>query len=188
MSVCFVPAVRIYAAKHVYTTNADITLVAVVDVPDPVAFIWHFGDSRSARTTSRSVTKRYNKPGRYRRVKFFGIHRRWFCTPTKVSQYLPWRRFDVVVVMSTGQTSITSNAFLLEIQRAVKLNRLVHQVSVLQNRTVTVSCRVSAGTNLTFLWSFGDGSSRAGQSTEHHVFHRCERVLTWVSLCWRMVT
>ncbi|CAB1460970.1 unnamed protein product, partial [Pleuronectes platessa] len=60
----------------------------------------------------------------------------------------------------------------LVVQREVKLNRLVHQASVLQNQTVTLSCRVNVGTDLTFHWSFGDGSSRLGQSTEQHVFHR----------------
>ncbi|XP_069561677.1 polycystin-1-like protein 1 [Brachyistius frenatus] len=35
-----------------------------------------------------------------------------------------------------------------------------------------LSCRVNVGTNATFLWSFGDGTTRTGQSTERHVFHR----------------
>uniref|UniRef100_A0AAQ6IQD0 Polycystic kidney disease 1b n=2 Tax=Anabas testudineus TaxID=64144 RepID=A0AAQ6IQD0_ANATE len=135
--------VRIYAAKRAYPTNTDIILVVVADVPDPVEFIWHFGDSTSAKTTSRTISKRYSKPG----------------------------RFDVVVVMSSGQTSVASKVLPLEVQRAVKLNRLVHQASVLQKQTVTVSCRVNVGTNLTFLWSFGDGSSSLGQSTEQYVYH-----------------
>uniref|UniRef100_A0A3Q1IV35 Polycystic kidney disease 1b n=1 Tax=Anabas testudineus TaxID=64144 RepID=A0A3Q1IV35_ANATE len=136
-------SVRIYAAKRAYPTNTDIILVVVADVPDPVEFIWHFGDSTSAKTTSRTISKRYSKPG----------------------------RFDVVVVMSSGQTSVASKVLPLEVQRAVKLNRLVHQASVLQKQTVTVSCRVNVGTNLTFLWSFGDGSSSLGQSTEQYVYH-----------------
>ena len=81
-------------------------------------------------------------------------------------------RYDVVVVLSSGRTSLTSSVFPLVVQRAVKLNRLLHQASVLQNQTVTLSCRVNVGTDVTFLWSFGDGSSRLGQSTEQHVFHR----------------
>ncbi|XP_045922035.1 polycystic kidney disease 1 like 1 [Micropterus dolomieu] len=137
--------VRIYATKQAYPTNTDITFLAVAEVPDPVEFLWHFGDSRSARTTLRTVTKRYQKPGRY----------------------------DVVVVaMPVGRASLTSDVFSLVVQRAVKLNRLLHQASVLPNQTVVVSCWVNVGTDISFLWSFGDGSSRPGQSTEQHVFHR----------------
>ncbi|KAK9527852.1 hypothetical protein VZT92_014377 [Zoarces viviparus] len=136
--------VRISAAKQAYPTNTDITFLAMAGVADPVELLWHFGDSRSERTTSRTVSKRYHKPGRY----------------------------AVFVVLSSGRTSLTSDVFPLVVQRAVKLNRLVHQASVLQNQAVTVSCRVNVGTDVTFLWSFGDGSSRLGQSTERHVFHR----------------
>ncbi|KAM8822788.1 polycystin-1-like protein 1 [Spinachia spinachia] len=136
--------VWIYAEKRAYPTNTDITFVAMPAVPDPVEFLWHFGNLKSKRTSSRTVTERYNKPGRY----------------------------AVVVVMSRGRTSITSDVFPLVVQRAVRLNRLVHRASVLQNQTVTVSCRLSVGTDVTFLWSFGDGKSRLGQSTEQHVFHR----------------
>lgn len=64
---CFVfLTVQIYAAKQAYPTNTDITFLAVAeDGSGPVEFLWHFGDSRSARTTSRTITKRYSKPGRY---------------------------------------------------------------------------------------------------------------------------
>lgn len=58
-------AVQIYAAKQAYPTNTDVTFLAVAE-ETPAEFLWHFGDSSSSRTTSRSITKRYNKPGRYR--------------------------------------------------------------------------------------------------------------------------
>ncbi|XP_041670635.1 LOW QUALITY PROTEIN: polycystic kidney disease 1 like 1 [Cheilinus undulatus] len=136
--------VQIYAANQTYPTNTDITLLAVAQAPDPVEFLWHFGDSRSVRTTLRSITKRYKKPGRY----------------------------DVVVVMSSNQSLVTSDAFPLIVQRAVKLNRLLHPPSVLQNQTVMMSCRVNVGTDPIFLWSFGDGSSRIGQGIEQHIYQR----------------
>ncbi|TNN59486.1 Polycystic kidney disease 1 like 1 [Liparis tanakae] len=81
--------VWIYAATQAYPTNTDITLLAVAGLADPVDFLWHFGDSTSQRTTSRSVTKRYHTPGRY----------------------------AVVVVMSRGRTSLTSDVFPLVVQR-----------------------------------------------------------------------
>ncbi|XP_044196392.1 polycystic kidney disease 1 like 1-like [Thunnus albacares] len=136
-------AVRIHAAQQAYPTNTDITFLVVADVPVPVEFLWYFGDSKSARTTSKTITKRYYTPGRY----------------------------DVVVVVSGGRISLTSEVFPLVIQRAVKLNRLVHRASVLQNHTVTLRCRVNVGTDVIFLWSFGDGPTRLGQSTEQHIFH-----------------
>lgn len=58
-------AVRIHAAKQAYPTNTDITFLAVADVMKPVEFLWYFGDSKSTRTTSKTVTKRYYAPGRY---------------------------------------------------------------------------------------------------------------------------
>lgn len=60
----------------------------------------------------------------------------------------------------------------LVVQNPVRLNRLRHRTSVLLNRTVTMDCRVSAGSEVSFLWNFGDGSSRPGQSTERHVFQK----------------
>lgn len=58
-------AVQVYAAKQAYPTNTDVTFLAVAEAPDPAEFLWHFGDSGSARTTARTVIKRYHKPGRY---------------------------------------------------------------------------------------------------------------------------
>uniref|UniRef100_A0A3P9PJT5 Polycystin 1 like 1, transient receptor potential channel interacting n=1 Tax=Poecilia reticulata TaxID=8081 RepID=A0A3P9PJT5_POERE len=136
--------VWIYAERQVYPTNKDIIFLVVTDIPDPVEFLWDFGDSRGARTGLRTITKRYHNPGRY----------------------------NVVAAASWGQMSVTSGVFPVEIQRVVKLSRLVHQASVLRNRTLTVTCRVNAGTNLTFVWSFGDGTTRPGLSTTRHVFHR----------------
>nr|XP_015810828.2 polycystic kidney disease 1 like 1 [Nothobranchius furzeri] len=137
-------AVRIHAKKQAYPTNTDINFTAVAEIRDPVEFFWDFGDSRSTRTTSRTIVKRYQNPGSY----------------------------DVVVVASWGWMNISSDTMKLVIQRAVKLNKLVHQVSVVQNQTVSVGCRVDLGTDLTFSWSFGDGTTRSGQSTAQHVFHR----------------
>ncbi|MED6272789.1 hypothetical protein CHARACLAT_000309 [Characodon lateralis] len=136
--------VRIYAGGQVHSTNKDIIFLVITDIPDPVEFFWDFGDSKLAKTSLRTITKRYHTPGSYK----------------------------VVVAASRGQMSVTSDVFPIVVQRAVKLSRLVHQASVLRNRTLTIGCRVNVGTNLTFMWSFGDGTTRPGLSTTHHVFHR----------------
>ncbi|XP_055086265.1 polycystic kidney disease 1 like 1 [Periophthalmus magnuspinnatus] len=134
--------VEVYAAKQAYPTNTDVHLSALTDAQGAMEFLWRFGDSTSARNILKAITKRYRKPGRY----------------------------NVTVVMVTPRMSITSEPFPVIIQRAVKLNRLIHQASVLQNQTVVFSCRVNTGTDLYFLWTFGDGSSKHGHSTEQHVF------------------
>uniref|UniRef100_A0A3Q2NUX1 Polycystin 1 like 1, transient receptor potential channel interacting n=1 Tax=Fundulus heteroclitus TaxID=8078 RepID=A0A3Q2NUX1_FUNHE len=139
-----VRAVRIYAERQVYPTNKDVVFLVVTDIPDPAEFFWDFGDSKFTRTSLRTITKRYDNPGSYK----------------------------VVVAASWGETSVASDVFPVEVQRAVKLSRLAHRASVLRNQTLTMRCRVSAGTNLTFMWSFGDGPTRPGPSTAHHVFHR----------------
>uniref|UniRef100_H3BXX9 Polycystic kidney disease 1a n=1 Tax=Tetraodon nigroviridis TaxID=99883 RepID=H3BXX9_TETNG len=136
-------SVKIHTEKRAYPTNAEVTFLAVSkDQLHPLDFLWDFGDSSSTRTTSGRITKKYTKPGRY----------------------------DVVLVASRGGSRVAADVLSLVVQSAVRLNRLQHQASVLLNHTVTVNCRVSAGTEVSFLWDFGDGSSRPGQSTEQHVF------------------
>uniref|UniRef100_UPI0025AE2B8E polycystin-1-like protein 1 n=1 Tax=Doryrhamphus excisus TaxID=161450 RepID=UPI0025AE2B8E len=137
-------AVSIYAASQACPTDVDVTFLAVGDVPEPVEFLWNFGDSTTVRSTTRNVTKRYKTPARY----------------------------NITVIMSDGGTSLAFGAFPLLVQRPVKLNKLVHRASVLQNHTATVTCRVTAGTDVAFSWSFGDGTRRIGQSTEGHIFRR----------------
>ncbi|XP_061614846.1 polycystin-1-like protein 1 [Phyllopteryx taeniolatus] len=137
-------AVSVDAASRAVPTNTDVAFLAVTDVPEPLEFLWNFGDSTNARTSTTNVTKRYHAPGRY----------------------------NVTVMLSDGHTSFTSGVLSVFVQRAVKLNKLFHGAFVLRNRTATVSCRVNSGTDVAFLWNFGDGTTRPGRSTEQHVFLR----------------
>nr|XP_046146915.1 polycystic kidney disease 1 like 1 [Oncorhynchus gorbuscha] len=137
-------SVSIHTEKQAYATNTDITFLARTEEPDPVEFLWHFGDSRPLRTTSRSLKKTYHTPDRY----------------------------SVVVVASNGLSSFTSEVHPVLVQRAVRPNRLLLQPSVVLNHTASFTCRVNSGTNLSYSWSFGDGTSRTGGNTEQHVFHR----------------
>ncbi|XP_055007241.1 polycystic kidney disease 1 like 1 [Boleophthalmus pectinirostris] len=136
--------VEVYAANQAYPTNTEVHFLARTNAQDSMEFLWQFGDSTSARNIDNAITKRYRNPGRY----------------------------NVTVVMVTPRLSTTSKPFPIIIQRAVKLNRLIHQASVLQYHTVVFSCRVNTGTDLDFLWTFGEGSSKLGHSTEQHVFQR----------------
>ncbi|XP_077481018.1 polycystin-1-like protein 1 [Stigmatopora argus] len=137
-------AVFVHAASHTYPTNTNVTFLVVTDMHDPLDFLWNFGDSTTAKTSSRNITKRYSNAGKY----------------------------NVTVSMSDGHISITSGVFSILIQREVKLNKLFHRAYVLRNHKFTVNCRVNSGSDVIFLWNFGDGTTRMGQSTEQHTFLR----------------
>ncbi|KAF4075837.1 hypothetical protein AMELA_G00223490 [Ameiurus melas] len=111
--------------------------------PDPLEFYWHFGDQTAVRTPSRTFITKYLHPDRY----------------------------NVTVSMSSSLGSVISDVYTVVIQRAVHLNRLLYTRSVLMNTSVPFSCRINAGTNITYLWDFGDGTRRVGRDTEHHVFN-----------------
>ncbi|KAL1006596.1 hypothetical protein UPYG_G00074250 [Umbra pygmaea] len=139
-----VHAVIISTEKQAYPTNTDITFQALMNEPDPVEFEWHFGDSKPLRTTSRVIKRRYQTPDRY----------------------------SVVVVASNGLSSYTSPAHPILVQRPVRPNRLLLQPSVLLNHTASFTCRITSGTDLSYNWSFGEGTSRMGGNVEQHVFYR----------------
>lgn len=81
-------------------------------------------------------------------------------------------RYNVTIRVYSSPGSVSSDVCTVVVQRAVRLNRLLHTRSVLLNTSVPFSCRVSAGTDVTYLWDFGDGTQRTGQDTEYHVFNR----------------
>lgn len=81
-------------------------------------------------------------------------------------------RYNVKVGVSSSLGFTSSDVYTVVIQRAVRLNRLLYARSVLLNTSVSLSCRIDTGTDVTYLWDFGDGTQRAGRDTEHHVFNR----------------
>ncbi|XP_047664341.1 polycystic kidney disease 1 like 1 isoform X2 [Tachysurus fulvidraco] len=114
----------------------------MTEEPDPLGFLWHFGDQTAVKMSSRTFVKKYLHPDRY----------------------------NVTVSVSSSQGSVSSEVHTVVIQRAVHLNRLLYTRSVLLNKSVPFSCRIDAGTDVTYLWDFGDGSRRIGKDSEHHVF------------------
>lgn len=72
----------------------------------------------------------------------------------------------------SGQTTTVSDVYAVIVQRAVKPHKLQFQASVLVNTIVDFKCRVRAGSDVSYLWSFGDGRTRHGQRDEQHLFDR----------------
>ncbi|XP_036413818.1 polycystic kidney disease 1 like 1 [Colossoma macropomum] len=142
-TVCF-SAVQIYTEKRAYTTGTDVTFLAVTKEADPLEFHWQFGDSVTFTTKSRTFIKRFFLPERY----------------------------NVTVRVSNAFHSVSSEIYPVVIQTAVQPNRLLFMPSVLLDTSVTFTCRIDAGTNVSYLWDFGDGTQRPGHSAEQHLFNR----------------
>ncbi|MGH0165709.1 UNVERIFIED_CONTAM: hypothetical protein FKN15_049942 [Acipenser sinensis] len=136
--------VQIYTDKPIYAADTDITFEAVTSETGLLEFIWYFGDKAPVRTTSKSITTRYYTADRY----------------------------NVIVNASNRLSSFTSDIYPITIQRKVEANRLLSDASVLVNASVAFDCRINSGTNVTYQWSFGDGTYKTGRSTEYHVFDR----------------
>ncbi|KAI5617099.1 polycystic kidney disease protein 1-like 1 [Silurus asotus] len=134
-------AIWIYTEKQAYATGEEITFLAISEEPDPHEFHWHFGDQTAVSTPSGTFIKKYLHPDRYN------------------------------ITVSSNHGSVESDIYNVVIQRAVHLNRLLYTRSVLLNTSVPFSCRINAGTDVTYLWDFGDGTRRVGQDIEHHVFN-----------------
>ncbi|XP_041096027.1 polycystic kidney disease protein 1-like 1 [Polyodon spathula] len=135
--------VQIYTDKPIYAADTDITFEAVTSETGLLEFVWYFGDKPPVRTTSKSITTRYYTADRY----------------------------NVIVNASNRLSSFTSDIYPITIQKKVEANRLLSDASVLVNASVAFDCRINSGTNVTYQWTFGDGTYKIGRSTEYHVFH-----------------
>nr|XP_033786352.1 polycystic kidney disease protein 1-like 1 isoform X2 [Geotrypetes seraphini] len=136
--------VSVYTNGTVFAAGTDILFMALTAETDPLEFIWHFGDQLPEKTTSRSITKRYRVP----------------------------KRYNVIVNASNYISSFTSDIATITVQGRIVPSRLVSRASVLINTTATFECRISSGTNVTYLWSFGDGTLRLGKNIAYHIYNR----------------
>ncbi|XP_076147527.1 polycystin-1-like protein 1 [Alosa pseudoharengus] len=146
--------VRVYTEKQAYVAGTEITFLAMTEEPDPLEFQWDFGNRQPVRTTLRAITKKFHLP----------------------------KRYNISVRVFSGQTSAVSDVYAVIVQRAIKPNKLQFQTSVLVNTTVEFKCRVSAGSDVTYLWRFGDGTTRHGWRTERHIFDRLGEFVVGVTM------
>lgn len=84
----------------------------------------------------------------------------------------PAPRYRVVVRASNGMSSVASQPHRIWVQRRIVPNRLTATASALVNATVTFGCRINFGTDVAYLWDFGDGTMGLGDSSASHVYSR----------------
>ncbi|XP_077013593.1 polycystin-1-like protein 1 [Tamandua tetradactyla] len=136
--------VSVYTNGTVFAADTDIAFIAVTKETSPLEFVWYFGDYPPVRTTSRSIKRRLSIPQRYL----------------------------VMVKASNGISSVYSEPHPISVQKKIVANRLVSTTSAPINSSVFFECRINFGTNITYLWNFGDGTIRLGNKTYSHVFNR----------------
>ncbi|KAM8769925.1 polycystin-1-like protein 1 [Rhynchonycteris naso] len=136
--------VSVHTNGTAFATDTDITFVAVTKETTRLEFTWFFGDHPPVRTTSRSVRKRLGVPQWYR----------------------------VVVQASDGVSRVASEPYHVHVQRRVVANRLTSAPWALVNSTVTFECRLNFGSDVAYLWDFGDGAGGLGNGSAGHVYRR----------------
>ena len=78
----------------------------------------------------------------------------------------------MTVQAASGLGRVASEPRRVRTQRRIVANRLVSPPSALLNASVTFTCRLNFGTNVAFLWDFGDGTMGPGGSSAHHTYQR----------------
>ncbi|CAK7296196.1 Polycystic kidney disease protein 1-like 1 [Vulpes lagopus] len=136
--------ISVYTNGTVFATDVDITFLAVTEETTPLEFVWSFGEGPALRTTSRSIKRRLSIP-------------QWY---------------SVTVQAASGLGRVASEPRRVRTQRRIVANRLVSPPSALLNASVTFTCRLNFGTNVAFLWDFGDGTMGPGGSSAHHTYQR----------------
>ncbi|XP_035579074.1 polycystic kidney disease protein 1-like 1 [Zalophus californianus] len=136
--------VSVYTNGTVFATDTYITFLAVTEEMTPLEFVWLFGEGPPVKTMSRSINKRLSVPQWYR----------------------------VTVQAASGLGSVASEPRRIRTQRRIAANRLVSPSSALPNASVTFECRLNFGTDVTFLWDFGDGTAGPGDSSARHTYSR----------------
>uniref|UniRef100_A0A7N4P191 Polycystin-1-like protein 1 n=1 Tax=Sarcophilus harrisii TaxID=9305 RepID=A0A7N4P191_SARHA len=137
-------AVSIFTNGTVFASDSEVTFFVHTNEMSPLEFVWHFGDGSWTRTTSRSVKKRYSVP----------------------------KKYYVIVNAANQINSVASNIHTISIERKIVPNRLVSSSSALINSSVTFECRINFGTNVTYIWNFGDDTIHPGKWVESHIYTR----------------
>uniref|UniRef100_A0A5F4W3F6 Polycystin-1-like protein 1 n=1 Tax=Callithrix jacchus TaxID=9483 RepID=A0A5F4W3F6_CALJA len=137
-------SVSVYTNGTVFATDTDITFAAITKETIPLEFEWYFGEDPTVRTTSRSIKKRLSIPQWYR----------------------------VMVKASNRIGSVVSEPHMIRVQKKIVANRLMSPSSALVNASVAFECRINFGTDVAYLWDFGDGTVSLGSSSSSHAYSR----------------
>ena len=78
----------------------------------------------------------------------------------------------MTVQASSQLGRVASEPHRIRTQRRIVTNRLTSPSSALLNTSVTFECRLNFGSDVAFLWDFGDGAVGPGGSSASHSYSR----------------
>ncbi|KAH0521453.1 Polycystic kidney disease protein 1-like 1 [Microtus ochrogaster] len=95
-----------------------------------------------------------------------------FVAVTKETIPLEFVWYHVMVEAISRIGSVVSESHLISVQKRIAANRLMSPASALVNANVSFECRLNFGTDVAYLWNFGDGTTEVGSSSSSHVYSR----------------
>ncbi len=115
--------------------NEVITFTANITAGDNVNYRWDFGDGFS--TVGQTVTHVYTQVGRY--------------------------TASVLAINSINSLTATTRVTITEPSDEAIAGLTIQNTPVTLNEVVTFTANITAGTNVSYTWQFGDGGSDVGQ-------------------------
>ncbi|XP_021066840.1 polycystic kidney disease protein 1-like 1 [Mus pahari] len=137
-------SVSVYTNGTVFAADTNITFVAITEETIPLEFAWYFGENPPVTTTSRGIRRRLSIP--------------------------QWYHVKVKAISRIG--SVVSEPHVIRVQKRIVANRLMSTASALVNANVSFECRLNFGTDVAYLWNFGDDTIELGSSSSSHVYSR----------------
>jgi hypothetical protein len=123
------------------TTNVGITLTAIITAGTNVSYTWDFGNGQSG--SGQSVVYTYSTPGVYQVV--------------------------LTATNALGEQQATKAITIVDPPVEVPIAGLSINApaGAIRDYDVTFTAVITAGTNVSYTWDFGDGQSGSGQSVVH---------------------
>jgi plastocyanin len=121
------------------TTNVGITLTAVITAGTNVSYTWDFGNGQSG--TGQSVVYTYSTPGVYQVV--------------------------LTATNALGEQQATKAITIVDLPVPIAGLSINAPAGSIRDYAVTFTAVITAGTNVSYTWDFGDGQSGTGQSIVH---------------------
>ncbi len=117
--------------------NEVVTFTAHITAGTNVSYTWHFGDGEQVSGTSE-VSRVYTQAGTY----------------------------TVRVEVSNSSNTLTATTRVTITEEAIA-GLSVQNSPVTLNEVVTFTANIAAGTNVNYIWDFGDGGRAVGQEVPH---------------------